>query len=76
MTPEEQAVYDQAIAEERAAADTLRSPNAAKLRCPSCGECLSRVVKSRGAADVVKRRRECESCGARFTTTERIDRAA
>ena len=53
-----------------------REPNAAKLRCPACGECLSRVVKSRGGVDAVKRRRECESCGARFTTTERIDRAA
>jgi len=53
-----------------------REPNAAKLRCPVCGECLSRVVKSRGGVDAVKRRRECESCGARFTTTERIDRAA
>ena len=26
--------------------------------------------------DAVTRRRECESCGARFTTTELIDRAA
>lgn len=76
MSPEEREVLDAAKREEALALDTLRTPNAAKLRCPSCGEFVSRVVKSRARGDAVKRRRQCETCGARFTTTERIDRAA
>lgn len=46
-----------------------------KLRCPSCGEPLSRVINTRavGAADpVIRRRRVCEGCGTRFSTVERV----
>lgn len=45
------------------------------MRCPWCGETRDKVVDSReverGAA--VRRRRECLSCGRRFTTFERFD---
>lgn len=46
--------------------------------CPSCSSPNTRVVDSRdsegGAA--VRRRRECEECGKRFTTYERAELAA
>lgn len=45
------------------------------MRCPSCGEDRDRVVDSRPSQDneVVRRRRECQGCGDRFTTFERIE---
>ena len=44
------------------------------MRCPSCIYPESKVVDSRPADDGVsiRRRRECLSCGYRFTTYERI----
>lgn len=43
------------------------------MRCPSCGHPESKVVDSRSADDgsSIRRRRECLSCGSRFTTYER-----
>ena len=43
--------------------------------CPYCGRLQSRVVDSRQSEDgsSIRRRRECEGCGRRFTTYERID---
>lgn len=45
------------------------------MRCPACGHDQSRVIDSRtvqnGAS--IRRRRECEACGRRFTTYERIE---
>lgn len=45
------------------------------MRCQRCGKEDTRVVDSRPAEDgtAIRRRRECESCGARFTTFERAD---
>ena len=45
------------------------------MRCAYCGCMQSRVVDSRQNEDgtSIRRRRECESCGRRFTTYERID---
>lgn len=42
------------------------------MRCPFCREDNSRVVDSRTTDDgaVVRRRRRCEVCGGRFSTTE------
>jgi transcriptional repressor NrdR len=42
------------------------------VNCPYCGGQESRVIDSRGLDKVVRRRRKCFSCGARFTTYERI----
>jgi len=42
------------------------------MNCPFCASGSTRVVDSR-ATDVVRRRRECEACGARFTTYERAE---
>jgi transcriptional repressor NrdR len=41
------------------------------VQCPYCSS-DSRVLDSRGATDAVRRRRECLSCGRRFTTYERL----
>jgi transcriptional repressor NrdR len=48
------------------------------MRCPWCGNAATRVVDSRPAEEGVsiRRRRECESCGRRFTTFERSQAVA
>lgn len=45
------------------------------MRCPFCGLTDSRVVDSRPTDENVsiRRRRECEHCGKRFTTYETIE---
>ena len=45
------------------------------MRCPFCGSLEDRVVDSRLIRDgtVIRRRRECLSCGRRFTTYEYIE---
>jgi transcriptional repressor NrdR len=47
------------------------------MRCPYCGTEDTRVVDSRPAeaGATIRRRRECESCGNRFTTYERREHA-
>lgn len=44
------------------------------MRCPFCGDLDSQVKDSRSSEDgaAIRRRRQCEGCGARFTTFERI----
>ncbi len=44
------------------------------MLCPFCGGSDSQVKDSRGAEEggAIRRRRECTTCGARFTTFERI----
>jgi transcriptional repressor NrdR len=44
------------------------------MKCPSCGHEDSQVKDSRPTEDgaAIRRRRQCEACGARFTTFERI----
>jgi len=44
------------------------------LRCPFCAHDDSQVKDSRPTEDgaAIRRRRQCEGCGARFTTFERI----
>jgi transcriptional repressor NrdR len=45
------------------------------VRCPFCSNQSTRVVDSRLAepGDAIRRRRECEGCGERFTTYERVE---
>jgi len=45
------------------------------VRCPWCGKDDDRVVDSRGIEDggAIRRRRECRSCGRRYTTFERVE---
>jgi transcriptional repressor NrdR len=44
------------------------------MRCPFCARDDSQVKDSRPTEDStsIRRRRQCESCGARFTTFERV----
>jgi transcriptional repressor NrdR len=45
------------------------------MKCPFCGHPDDRVVDSRESreGEAIRRRRECASCGKRFTTYERLD---
>ena len=45
------------------------------MKCPFCGHVEDKVIDSREAkvGDTIRRRRQCEGCGRRFTTYERID---
>ena len=44
------------------------------MRCPFCAHEDSQVKDSRSSEDgaAIRRRRQCEGCGARFTTFERV----
>jgi len=45
------------------------------MQCPFCGQDRDRVVDSRSSegGKVVRRRRQCDACGRRFTTYERAE---
>jgi len=45
------------------------------VRCPFCSDESNRVIDSRLGRDgtEIRRRRECEECGRRFTTRERVE---
>lgn len=45
------------------------------MRCPYCGSLDDKVLESRamGNGETIRRRRECISCGHRFTSYERIE---
>ena len=42
------------------------------MRCPHCFHSGSKVTDSRVTDSSIRRRRECDSCGVRFTTYERV----
>jgi len=44
------------------------------MKCPKCGSMETKVIDSRVVDDgqTIRRRRECEFCGNRFTTFERL----
>jgi transcriptional repressor NrdR len=48
------------------------------MKCPGCGSSDDKVVDSRAVDDgeATRRRRECITCGRRFTTFERLEEAA
>ena len=45
------------------------------MKCPSCHNLDTKVVDSRALEDdiVIRRRRECEKCGFRFSTVEEVE---
>ena len=47
------------------------------MLCPNCHKNSSRVIDSRPTDEgrTIRRRRECESCGYRFTTFERVEQS-
>lgn len=42
------------------------------MNCPHCGHTAHRVIDTRDANDAIRRRRQCEKCGQRFTTYEHV----
>lgn len=46
-----------------------------KMKCPYCENEDSKVIDSRHTEDgrAIRRRRECEQCGRRFTTYEKVE---
>lgn len=46
------------------------------MKCPFCGDDNTRVIDSRPADDnsSIRRRRQCDVCGKRFTTYEKVER--
>ncbi|MGH7967930.1 MAG: ATP cone domain-containing protein, partial [Limisphaerales bacterium] len=46
------------------------------MRCPKCGCQEDKVIDSRASREgaTIRRRRQCENCGNRFTTYEEIER--
>lgn len=45
------------------------------MKCPFCADDNTRVIDSRPADDntSIRRRRECDACGRRFTTYEKVE---
>jgi transcriptional repressor NrdR len=45
------------------------------MKCPLCNKENTRVIDSRPAEDglSIRRRRECDACGRRFTTYEKVE---
>lgn len=45
------------------------------MKCPFCGDDNTRVIDSRPADDnnSIRRRRQCDECGRRFTTYEKVE---
>lgn len=45
------------------------------MKCPFCNEDNTRVIDSRPSDEntAIRRRRQCESCGKRFTTYEKLE---
>lgn len=46
------------------------------MKCPFCPTGESRVIDTRAVGEGIRRRRECQACGQRFTTYERIARTS
>lgn len=44
------------------------------MKCPFCGKDNTKVIDSRPTEDSsIRRRRQCEKCGKRFTTYEKVE---
>lgn len=45
------------------------------MKCPYCNQDQDKVIESRtiNDGDAIRRRRECEACGERFTSYERVE---
>jgi transcriptional regulator NrdR family protein len=55
-----------------------RSPRqlAPKFKCPSCRGYRSHVLRGDSRGDeTYRRRRQCDDCGYRFNTTERVEKS-
>ena len=59
---------------QRKASKLMSGEAVSDLICPACGATSSYVKDSRGYQDhlAIRRRRECQKCGSRFSTLETI----
>lgn len=46
------------------------------MKCPRCASARTHVLDSRSDDSVIRRRRECDDCQARFSTLERVEHSA
>ena len=55
--------------------ETSRAQEEKYVKCPFCNAADTKVIDSRPADDnsSIRRRRQCESCGKRFTTYEKLE---
>jgi len=53
----------------------LESPTPPSVKCPYCKQDNNRVIDSRASDDAfaIRRRRECNECGRRYTTYEKVE---
>lgn len=42
------------------------------MNCPHCSKTSHKVIDTRDTGDSIRRRRQCQNCGQRFTTYENI----
>lgn len=42
------------------------------MQCPHCHQAQHKVIDTRETGDAIRRRRQCETCGQRFTTYEHV----
>lgn len=42
------------------------------MNCPHCGHARHKVIDTRDTGDEIRRRRQCDQCGQRFTTYEHV----
>lgn len=42
------------------------------MQCPHCHQTQHKVIDTRETGDAIRRRRQCETCGQRFTTYEHV----
>ena len=56
-------------------ANSIKKYKIVNMKCPRCGCLLDKVIESRPGKDgmSIRRRRECTSCGCRFTSYERVE---
>lgn len=55
--------------------DVINLQEEKSVKCPYCNESDTKVIDSRPADDnsSIRRRRQCEKCGKRFTTYEKLE---
>ena len=60
---------------EKCGAEWNGSMTSGAQKCPFCGEENTKVIDSRPAEEnnSIRRRRQCEVCGKRFTTYEKVE---
>jgi len=51
----------------------LKSEGEGSMKCPFCNAENTKVIDSRPAENSIRRRRQCEECGKRFTTYEKVE---